>query len=70
VYAGRRLRGYRDIPPADRAAAVEALLRLAQFADDFPEVAEVEVNPLRVQPAGQGAVALDVRMRLGECSVA
>jgi succinyl-CoA synthetase beta subunit len=27
-------------------------------------VAEVEINPLRVQREGQGAVALDVRMRV------
>jgi acetyltransferase len=64
TFAGRRLRGYRNIPPADRASAINALLRLAQFADDFPQVAEVEINPLRVQPEGQGAVAVDVRMRL------
>lgn len=62
TFAGRRLRGYRNIPPADREAVINALLRLAQFAADFPEVAEVEVNPLRVQTEGRGAVALDVRM--------
>jgi acetyltransferase len=64
TYAGRRLRGFRNIPPADREAAVGALLRLAQFGADFPEVVEVEVNPLRVQLAGQGAVAVDVRLKL------
>jgi acetyltransferase len=64
TFAGRRLRGYRHIPPADREAAIVALLRLAQFAADFPEIAEVEVNPLRVQAEGQGAVALDVRLRI------
>lgn len=53
-----------NLPPADRAAALDALLRLAQFAVDFPDVAEVEINPLRVQREGQGAVALDVRMRV------
>jgi acetate---CoA ligase (ADP-forming) len=64
THAGRRLRGFRNIPPADREAAVTALLRLAQFASDFPEVSEVEVNPLRVQLAGQGAVAVDVRLKM------
>jgi acetyltransferase len=65
TFAGRRLRGYRNIPPADREAAINALLRLAQFAADCPQVAEVEINPLRVQPQGRGAVAVDVRLRLG-----
>ncbi|HEY4691442.1 MAG TPA: acetate--CoA ligase family protein [Anaerolineae bacterium] len=64
TFAGRRLRGFRSIPPADREAAIDALLRLAQFAADFPQVAEVEINPLRVQPVGQGAVALDVRIAI------
>lgn len=62
--AGRRLRGYRSIRPADRAAAVEALLRLAQFAADFSQVAEVEINPLKVLREGCGAIAVDARLRL------
>jgi acetyltransferase len=62
--AGRRLRGNRGVPPADREAVVEALLRLAQLAVDQPEIAEVEINPLRVFEEGGGATALDVRLRL------
>lgn len=68
TWAGRRLAGYRNLPPADRAAVVEALLRLGQLAADFPQLAEVEINPLRVLPERQGAVALDVRVRRGEVS--
>jgi hypothetical protein len=41
------------------------VLRLAQLAVDQPELAEVEVNPLRAYEVGQGASALDVRLRLG-----
>jgi len=61
---GRRLRGNRGVPPADREAVVEALLRLAQLVVDQPEIAEVEINPLRVFEEGGGATALDVRLRL------
>src|SRR3972149_127720 len=50
--AGRRLGGSRSLPPADREAVVEALLRVAQLAVDQPEVAEIEVNPLRVFAQG------------------
>jgi acetyltransferase len=42
----------------------DILLRLGQLVDDIPDIAEVEINPLRVFPAGQGAVAVDVRVRL------
>jgi len=62
--AGRRLRGGRGRAPADREAAVESVLRLAQIAVDHPGIAEIEVNPLRVLTQGQGAIALDVRLRL------
>jgi acetyltransferase len=64
TFAGQRLRGYRNIPAADREAVINVLLRLAQFAIDFPQVQEVEINPLRVMQKGQGAVAIDVRMSI------
>jgi acetyltransferase len=63
-WAGRKLRGFRNVPPADRNAAMDVLLRLGQLVADHPEIAEVEINPLRVRPAGEGAVAVDVRLRV------
>jgi acetyltransferase len=62
TWAGRRLHGYRSLPPADREAVLEVLLRLAQLAADFPGLAEIEINPLRV--LDQGAVAVDGRGKL------
>ncbi len=70
TWAGRRLAGFRHIPPADREAVAEVLARLAQLAADFPQIAEMEINPLRVlapglrRDSGWGAVALDVRVRV------
>ena len=64
TWAGRRLRGFRNLPPADRQAVLNALLHLGQLAADFPQLAEIEINPLRVFPESQGAVALDVRIKL------
>lgn len=72
TWAGRRLRGYRHMPPADRAAVIEVITRLAQLAADFsgatpeqaPQLAEIEINPLRVLPEGHGAFAVDVRARV------
>jgi len=65
TWAGRKLKGYRNLPPADRAAVIQVLQRFACLAADFPELVEIEINPLRVLAAGQGAIALDVRARLG-----
>ncbi len=64
TWAGRKLRGFRNLPPADRAAVIQALLRLAQCAVDNPRIAEIEVNPLRVLADGQGALAVDIRAKL------
>jgi acetyltransferase len=61
TWAGRKLRGFRNILPADREAVLEVVLRVAQLAADFPEIAEVEINPLRVLAEGEGAYALDGR---------
>ena len=63
TWAGRRLRGYRSVAPADREAVLDCLLRLSQLVGDLPEIAEVEVNPLRVYRQGGGVTALDVRIR-------
>jgi acetyltransferase len=63
TWAGRKLRGFRSLPPADREATIEVLLRLGQMASDLPELVEIEINPLRVFPAGKGVLALDIRCR-------
>jgi len=64
--AGRLLVGVRGQPPGDVEAVVEALRRVAQLMTDLPEVAEADLNPLVVGPAGEGAWAVDVRIVLGE----
>jgi acetyl coenzyme A synthetase (ADP forming)-like protein len=64
TWAGRKLGGFRSIPPADAGAVREVLMRLAQLAEDFPQIREVEINPLRVLAPGRGAVALDARVKI------
>lgn len=64
TWAGQKLKGFRNLPPADHQAVQDVLIRVAQLAADFPQIGEVEINPLRVMPQGKGACALDVRIRL------
>ena len=64
TWAGRKLGGYRNIPAADRESVLDTLLHLSQLAIDFPTIAEIEINPMRVLANGQGAIAVDVRARL------
>ncbi|HEY3312626.1 MAG TPA: acetate--CoA ligase family protein [Anaerolineales bacterium] len=61
TWAGKKLAGYRSIKPRDRSAAIDALVRLSWLAIEHPEIAEIEINPLKV--LDRGAVALDVRLK-------
>jgi acetyltransferase len=63
--AGRLLQGVRGQLPGDLDGVVEALLLVGQMMADLPQVAEVDLNPLIVAPAGEGAWAVDVRIALG-----
>ncbi len=62
--AARLLDGFRGAPAVDRDAFVEVIQRLSALVEAFPELVELEVNPLVVLPRGEGAVAVDARMRI------
>jgi acyl-CoA synthetase (NDP forming) len=64
TWAGRRLAGFRNLPAADKNAVRDVLARFAQLVADLPQIAEAEINPLRVLEDGRGALALDVRIRI------
>jgi acetate---CoA ligase (ADP-forming) len=65
VKSARLLDGLRGKPAADKDALIEAILRVGQLAADCPEIAEMDLNPLMVLPAGSGVIAADVRIILG-----
>jgi acyl-CoA synthetase (NDP forming) len=54
--------GHRGAPVCDLLAVEDVLLRVARLADEVPQLAEMDLNPLMATP--QGAVAVDVRIRL------
>lgn len=56
------LAGVRGEGPADSDAIVEALLRCSQLVTDFPDILEMDLNPLLVRPRGEGAWVADARM--------
>jgi acetate---CoA ligase (ADP-forming) len=60
--AGRLIGGFRGAPPADAAALADVLHRLSQLADDFPELAELDLNPVLGLP--HEAVVVDARIRV------
>jgi acetyltransferase len=64
VRAHALLDGVRGQPPMDKAAIVDTLLRVSQLVQDFPEITEMDINPLMVYQQGEGALALDMRLVL------
>ncbi len=57
----KMLKGFRNIPERDLPAIKDVLLRISQMCCDFPEIAEMDINPLMVLEKGKGAVAVDAR---------
>lgn len=58
----RRLKGFRNVPPADVDAVANVLDALSAITIDLPEIMELDINPLLVDSSG--VVALDSRVRI------
>jgi len=61
------LNGYRGRKAVNVNRLVEALIRLSYLAADFPEIAELDINPLLVTP--DDVIALDARIILDENAI-
>ncbi|MHB8780275.1 MAG: acetate--CoA ligase alpha subunit [Candidatus Geothermincolia bacterium] len=59
------LKGARGEPPADTDCVVNVIGRVSQLVTDFPDIMEIDVNPLRVYEKGKGCLAADARLVLG-----
>lgn len=62
IRGARLLDAVRGMPPADRLAIETVLLRVSRLVCDFPDIAELDVNPLMAMP--EGVVAADARVML------
>jgi acyl-CoA synthetase (NDP forming) len=60
------LTGYRGGPRADVAALEEVVLRIGRLVEDLPQIVELDLNPVIVQPEGKGIRVVDARVRVGE----
>ncbi|MEU5872152.1 GNAT family N-acetyltransferase [Glycomyces sp. NPDC047369] len=56
------LEGYRGSRPVDTDALTDLLMRLGRLAEDLPEIAELDLNP--VMPVRYGVQAVDLKLRL------
>ncbi len=62
--AARILEGMRGKTPGDLEAFIDLVVRTSHLLADYPGIEELDINPIRVFPAGEGAAALDARIRI------
>ena len=56
--------GFRGDPPSDVAALEDLLLRISALVEDVPELAEMDLNPVKVMAQGKGYWVVDARATL------
>jgi acetyltransferase len=64
----RILKAYRDVPATDDTAIALVLVKLAQLAADFPQIREVDLNPLLADESG--IIAVDARLAVAPVETA
>lgn len=64
IKSAKLLQGYRSYPAGDIPAVEEIILRVSALADAIPEIREMDLNPVMVLAPGEGAKAVDARIRV------
>ncbi len=60
----RILKGYRGQASYDISSIADYLLKLSQLVTDFPEIKEMDLNPIKVLEDGKGLIALDAKISI------
>jgi acetyltransferase len=60
------LKGVRGQAGVDLEAIGNSLQRMSQLVTDFPQITEMDINPLIVGPVGTETVAADARITLSK----
>ena len=62
----RQLKGFRDRSPVALDDVAAVLVRVSQLISDFPEIIDLDINPLLADSGG--VVAVDARIKLKACA--
>ena len=62
-FRGPRVSGAQEV-----ASLKDLLLRFSTLVEDFPEIDQIELNPVMVFEEGQGCVAVDARVMVNMAS--
>jgi acetyl coenzyme A synthetase (ADP forming)-like protein len=57
IQAAQILKGVRGAPPVDRDALAAIIVRVSELISDFPEISEIDLNPIIA--SAEGATAVD-----------
>jgi acetyltransferase len=58
------LKGVRGEPPSDVDSVVKAILAISRLVTDFPDIVELDMNPIFVYSKGEGCKALDIKITI------
>jgi len=64
VKAYQLLAGWRGAKPSDTRSLEDLLLRLSAMVEDLPQIAELDLNPVKVMERNRGYVVVDARISL------
>ncbi len=56
--------GFRGAAPSDTSSVEDLLLRLSAMVEDIPQISELDFNPVKVMPDGEGYWIVDARIML------
>jgi acyl-CoA synthetase (NDP forming) len=64
IKMARLFEGFRGLPPSDTQAIEDLLLRLSALVEDIPQLAELDLNPVKVMSQGEGYWVIDAKIML------
>ncbi|RJQ38186.1 MAG: hypothetical protein C4555_05260 [Dehalococcoidia bacterium] len=64
VKAHQLFAGWRGSKPSDVKALEDLLLRVSAMVEDLPQIAEMDLNPVKAQEQGKGYIVVDARIML------
>ena len=64
IRGSQLLKGVRGQPRGDLEALIHIVQRISQLVCDLPQIQELDLNPIKVLPKGQGCLVVDCRMIL------
>ena len=64
VKMSQLLKGYRGMKPYDTKSLEDLLLRISALVEDNPQITEMDLNPVKVQPDGNGYWVVDARIMI------